>query len=129
MLWLRELTSQYGSLNMMLCCLMPCLGIRSSCAPTLFLWPCNHALHSLPNFMISNATTCMGAILFSISLLKELQVCQFHNRHEWQWVKRWEWIAIFHELHLIKKCNLLTPQHIWFVWCNLPCFQCQSIFC
>jgi hypothetical protein len=73
MLWMKELTSQYGSLNMMLRLLMPCLCTGSSFALTLFLQHCRHVSHSLPHSTISDATTHMGAITFSISPLKAFQ--------------------------------------------------------
>ncbi len=46
--WLTRLTSQYGSLNMMLYCLIiPCLCTRSCFALTLFLGPCHHVFSFL----------------------------------------------------------------------------------
>jgi hypothetical protein len=74
MFWLRELTSQYGSLNMMLRLLMPCLCTWSSFALTLFLQHYSHVSHSLPHFTISDATTHMGAIMFSIPHWKHFKL-------------------------------------------------------
>jgi hypothetical protein len=73
MFWMKELTSQYGSLNMMLRLLMPCLCTGSSFALTLFLQHCSHVSHSLAHFTISYATIHMGAIMFSIPPLKAFQ--------------------------------------------------------
>ncbi len=55
MFWLKEPTSQYGNLNMILCRLMPCLCIRSFFALNLFLQHCSHVSYSLPHFTISGA--------------------------------------------------------------------------
>jgi hypothetical protein len=49
------------------------LWTRSYFAQDLFLAPCSHVSHSLPQHMVSNAVTRYGTTLFSISPLKAFQ--------------------------------------------------------
>jgi hypothetical protein len=62
-------TSQYGSWNIILKCLMPFLCMGSIFPLILFLGPYSHSYRSMAHLIVSNADTHIGGTLIYVSLL------------------------------------------------------------